>query len=85
MNLWQIFVQTHLPVDLLCLSDGCIVFMPKTNSVIVDGDVIFDAKGFSINSIEYAYGAPINYKEIPEMLEWLKAQNLPTPQFKRSF
>jgi hypothetical protein len=69
------------------MGQGRVVFIktaPITSVIDLSDDgkevsAIFDSKGFSIGEEEYSYGVAYDYKEVPVLLNWLKAQNLQWP------
>jgi hypothetical protein len=92
----QTSVGETLPVSLVLLTDGqrgWVVFIKTRQFTTIidmaenpeDGkysgiSAVFDMDGFSIAGEEYRYNTPIAYIEIPEMLQWLKAQNMVMPE-----
>lgn len=70
------------PVTLLLIPNGEIAFVPNCRFKGMydystdDLYVFFDSAGFVINGNEYNYHTAYAYKELPDLLEWLKGQNL---------
>lgn len=79
-------VQVHLgglPIILVCLSDGTVVFVPVAAfSAIVDvgqevNAWIFPDEFFLCDNVtgsvhDYSYNTIYEYKNLPDMLRWLK-------------
>ena len=75
-----------MPINLLFLSNGQVAFVRVANhKALFDqaeaGGVsaVFYEDCFSIGSEAYQYNTSYNYKEIADMLAYLKAQNLIEP------
>jgi hypothetical protein len=79
----QISLGQMMPIGMLCLSNGNIAFFRLQEfETIFDQDeqgitvASFDMEDFDINGTVLKYDCQYNYKEIPELLEWLKSQQL---------
>ncbi len=82
----QIHIQiANLPISIVCLSNGQIGFV-KTSDTLP----IFDQpeKGISakilpdklvVGNSEFLYNITIDYKNKPELLQWLQEQNIENP------
>lgn len=75
-----------LPVHLVLISDGTLVFVRVAKfGVIFDQapdqgvGAVFSEDGFTIDGEEFWYNTIYNYKEKPNMLKWLQQQNLREP------
>jgi hypothetical protein len=89
----QTAIGETLPISLVLLTDGqrgAVVFIKTRQFATIidlsekDGKhticAIFDMDGFKIGDEEYDYNHAYEYKEIPEMLEWLERQGMVLPQ-----
>lgn len=86
----QQFFQTHpiqinnLPIYIVCCSDGTLAFV-CINSVFTIFDeneqykAIYTEESFTVNGEEYEYHTRYPYKEMPNLLAWLIAQNMLNP------
>jgi len=76
----------NLPINLVLLSDGTLVFVRVAKfGCIIDqapeggvGAVFYDDH-FLVENEEFWYNTVYRYKEKPNMLKWLQAQNLTEP------
>ncbi len=80
----------NLPLILSCYSNGCISIARAANfKCIIDqpqvGVMAFiDAEGISIGTeTEIIYEEMLEYKQMPELLSWLKAQNMEMPVLRK--
>lgn len=77
----------NLPVHLVCLMEDASVAFVKVAHVGVifeadkKGSTLFTEDGFFLNGVAYEYNVRYHYKEIPDMLSFLQAQNLIMPTF----
>lgn len=87
----QIVIGNSMPVQLVCLEDGSIMFVkvadfPGVLESPVEGVVTADffRNNFYLSSSKldtdvYTYSTRYRYKEHPKMLAWLQRQNLVSP------
>lgn len=74
-----------MPINLVLISDGTLVFIKvRPFGVLFDHPesglkAIFHEDCFTIEGEEFHYDTIYQYKEIPNMLGWLKQQNLQEP------
>jgi hypothetical protein len=73
----------QLPVNLVLLSNGCVVFIKvgPVGAIFDQGgiDAAFFEDHFIIDGVEHWYNTIYEYKHIPGMLGWLIRQNLQEP------
>lgn len=76
----------NMPVQLVLLSDGTLVFIKVARfGTILDqapeGGVgaVFTDDNFQIDGEDFWYNTIYQYKEKPNMLKWLQQQNLQEP------
>jgi hypothetical protein len=85
MHQYQIALGS-LPVHLILLSNGTVVFIRVANFNVIfdqkhDGvNAVFIDDHFTLSGTDYFYNTIYEYKQIPEMLAWLKQQNLQQPE-----
>lgn len=76
----------NLPVNLICISNGTLAFVRtcefKTLFENSPDGATFYADSFEIAGKAYSYNTVYDYKQEPEMLEWLIAQKLSLPVFQ---
>ena len=79
-----------MPLTLICLGYGSIAIQPSQQfSTLIDQQLggisaMFNMEGFTIGAEEYKYGTKIFYKGIPDMIQWLKQQDMPMPAFQNN-
>ena len=80
-----------LPLTLVCRGDGKIALQPSQNfKYFTDGVASFDMAGFTIrdesqiDDIQYNYGEYLDYKNIPNVLQFLQSLNMEMPSFQQS-
>lgn len=92
--MWQANIPLpSLPIMLVCSADATIEFNRTGDfNTILDSPedskkvkAIFAKDGFTIGSESYEYGEPYSYKEIPEMLQYLKEKEMDFPKFNAGF
>lgn len=76
----------NLPLTLQLFNNGLlsIVRVANFNTIIDQPEIvgvsaIFDNNGFIIGNDNYEYGHLIEYKHIPDVLNWLQQQNIQNP------
>lgn len=89
--LQQVQVQlAGLPIVLVCLSNGCVVFVPTAKFSMVlcppskhGVDAVLCEDCFRLQGSgpvkEFEYNQVYNYREHPLMLQWLQELNLQNP------
>lgn len=79
-----------LPITLICLSNGTIGFQPagKLRTMIDQqpsdkvSAIIYD-EGMLVGNTEIEWIVAYDYKQMPDLLGWLKQQELIMPEFKQ--
>jgi hypothetical protein len=70
----------NLPVQLILLQDGTLVFIRVSHVgyILDQGEVsaTFTDEGFIVGNLELWYNTIYSYKDKPELLQWLKQQQL---------
>lgn len=72
----------NMPVNLVLNSEGSLAFIRVADfKTIFDQpesgiNAVFNADGFSIEDEKFVYNQFYQYKQMPQMLEWLKQQNM---------
>ena len=71
----QISIQLNtLPLNITFIENGTIAITPRENfGTLVDGAAIYDPKGFLVSGVQYNYGVAIDYKNRPNLLEYLQS------------
>lgn len=76
----------NMPVNLLLLSNGHVAFTRVSNFKALfdqcnEGNVVamFYEEDFTIGAETFQYNTSYPYKEFPDMLAWLKAQQIIQP------
>ena len=76
----------NMPINLLLLSNGYVAFVRVANFKALfdqskEGDIVamFYEEDFTVGAETFQYNTSYAYKEIPDMLAWLKAQELIKP------
>jgi hypothetical protein len=71
----QISIQlSTLPLNIVFLENSTIAIVPISNfNTLIDGAAIFNMSGFSVGGVSYEYSTSIEYKNEPELLEYLKS------------
>lgn len=72
------------PVGISYCSDGSVAFAPASNlTVVIDNNkdycAMYSKQAMIIDGEEFDYGVRYQYKQIPKLLAWLKAQNMVMP------
>lgn len=85
MTHWQVSVPLGtLPIQLVCISDASVALVRTSNfATIFDGTAVFANESFTIANVEYEYNKKVYYKQVPEFLAWLVAQNLELPEIQQ--
>lgn len=74
-----------LPLTLICRGDGKITLQPSQNfKYFTDGVASFDMTGFTVSDVQYSYGEYLDYKNIPNVLQYLQSLNMEMPSFQQN-
>ena len=86
--MWQITIpHPSLPVAFRCREDATIAFIRTFNFTdIVEGNLsgVYSSFGefdFKIGDEILQYGLQYSYKDLPELLQWFKEQNMIMQEF----